>query len=62
MLTVFDIDGVEMQRNIEKKCWKSLRHNIYIYICGSIEIRDVDIAGVGCNLYLNNKNGKVVFV
>ena len=44
MLTVFDIDGVEMQRNIEKKCWEEK----ITLTCGSIEIREVDIAGVAC--------------
>ena len=47
MLTVFDIDGVEMQRNIEKKILGMKNH---FDISGSIEIREVDIAGVACNL------------
>ena len=45
MLTVFDIDGVEMQRNTEKKMLGMKNH---FDISGSIEIREVDIAGVAC--------------
>ena len=45
MLTVFDIDGVEMQRNIEKKMLGMKNH---FDISGSIAIREVDIAGVAC--------------
>ena len=45
MLTVFDIGGVEMQRNIEKKMLGMKNH---FDISGSIEIREVDIAGVAC--------------
>ena len=46
MLTVFDIDGVEMQRNIEKKM---LGMKNYFHISGSIEIRKVDIARMACS-------------
>ena len=45
MLTVFDIDGVEMQRNIKKKMLGMKNH---FDISGSIEIREVDIARVAC--------------
>ena len=45
MLTVFDIDGVEMRRNTEKKMLGMKNH---FDISGSIEIRQVDIAGVAC--------------
>ena len=45
MLTVFDIDGVEMQRNIEKKMLGMKNH---FDISGIIEKREVDIAGVAC--------------
>ena len=42
-VNLFDIDGVEMQRNIEKKMLGMKHH---FDISGSIEIREVDIAGV----------------
>ena len=45
MLTVFDIDGVEMQRNIEKKM---LGMKIHFDISGSMEIPKVNVAGVAC--------------
>ena len=45
MLTVFDIGGVEMQRYIEKKMLGMKNH---FDISDSIEIREVDIAGVAC--------------
>ena len=45
MLTVFDIDGVEMQWYIEKKMLGMKNH---FDISDSIKIREVDIAGVAC--------------
>ena len=45
MLTVINIDGVEMQRNIEIKMLGMKNH---FDISSSIEIREVDIAGVAC--------------
>ena len=45
MLTIFDIDGVEMQRNIEKKMLGMKNH---FDISDTIEIYEVDIAGVAC--------------
>ena len=44
MLTVFDIDGVEMQRYIEKM----LGMKNHFDASDSIEICEVDIAGVAC--------------
>ena len=45
MLTVFDIDGVELRRYIEKKMLGMKNH---FDISDSIEIREVDIAEVAC--------------
>ena len=45
-VAAFDIDRVEMQRNIEKKMLGMKNH---FDISGSIEIREVDIAGVACS-------------
>ena len=45
MLTVFDIDGVEMQRNNREKILGMKNH---FDVSDSIEIREVDIAGVAC--------------
>ena len=42
MLTVFNIDRVEMQRE------KMLGMKYHFDISGSIEIREVDIVGVAC--------------
>ena len=44
MLTFFDTDEVEMQRNREKM----LGMKNHFDTSGSIEIREVDIAGVAC--------------
>ena len=48
MLTVFDIDGVEMQRYIEK----NVGNENHFDISDSIEIREVNIAGVACIMWI----------
>ena len=53
MLTVFDIDGVEMQRYIREKMLGMKNH---FDISDNIEIREVDIAGVACIVYANSKD------
>ena len=45
MLTVFDIDGAELQKIYREKMLGMKNH---IDISDSIEIREVDIAGVAC--------------